>query len=54
VPEALDMLAQLPIAVLLRQSDWAYPLTSATHIFSLGLIIGAGHCLPTPFILLCV
>lgn len=39
--EALDALSQLPIAVLLRQSDWAYPLTSAAHIFSLGLIIGA-------------
>ncbi len=41
MPEVLDTLAQLPIAVLLRQSVWAYPLTSAAHIFSLGMIIGA-------------
>jgi len=36
-----ELISQLPIAALLRQSDWAYPLISTVHILAIGLIIGS-------------
>lgn len=37
----LEALAEWPVAVALRQSALAYPLVSAAHIASIGLLLGA-------------
>ena len=36
-----ELISQLPIAALMRKSDWAYPLISTVHILAIGLIIGS-------------
>jgi hypothetical protein len=37
----LELISQWPVAAFLRQSLWAYPVVSALHILSIGLIVGA-------------
>lgn len=39
--ELLQALSEWPVAAALRRSNVAYPLVSAAHIFSFGLLIGA-------------
>ena len=39
--EALQALANWPVAALLRESAIAYPLVNAAHILGIGLLIGA-------------